>query len=633
AYWKQHLAGAPVALELPTDRPRPAVQSFRGGTVEFTLSAERTRSLQALSRETGTTLFMVLLTAFQIVLGRWSGQQDIVVGTPIAGRTHRETENLIGFFVNMLALRTDLSGDPSFRDLLGRVREVALGAYAHQDLPFEKLVEELQPARDLSRQPIFQVLFALQNVPQEVLRLPELELRRIAGLAAAAKFDLQLQLQETASGLRGRFEYATDLFDAPTIERMAGHLQILLDGALADPAVRISRLPLLSETERRQLLVEWNDTAVDYPQDKCLHELFEEQARARPDAVAVVFEDQQLTYGELDRRSNQLAHHLIELGTNLGDCIATFLERSPALIIAELAILKAGGTYVPLDPQIPRARQAWILADCTARLVLTDTAHSEAVDAEVPAVKIESVLAEERIPDHKPELALSSQNVAYVMYTSGSTGTPKGVLISHCAVNRLIINNGYAQFETNDRIAWLGNPAFDISTLEVWAPLLSGACLIVIPPAQVLQPQTLGKALRKQKVSVLHLTAGLFSEIADILGDVLADLRLLLFGGDAVDPVTVAAVLDNYRPGGLVHCYGPTEATTFSVTLNVLEVDNHSQRLPIGTPISNTQIYVVDGDLSIVPVGVAGEICIGGVGLARGYLGRPGLTAERFVPS
>jgi hypothetical protein len=379
SYWKEHLRGAPAALHLLTDRVRPPIQNFNGATHEFTISPEVTSALGRLAHTEGSTLFMVVLAAFQVILRTWSGQHDIVVGTPIAGRTRQQTEGLIGLFVNMLALRTDLSGDPSFRVLLGRVKEAALGAYAHQDLPFEKLVEVLQPVRDLSRQPVFQVLLALQNVPRERIDLPGLRLSRLSGEPVTAKLDLSLYLHEVDQGLQGQFEYATDLFDRPTIERLAGCFGGILERIVADPDRPISELPLLSEAERHQLVSEWNATVAHYPEDRCVHNLFAEQAARTPDAVAVVFQDQQLTYGEFDRRANQLAHHLKALGVGPEIAVGLCLERSLEMVVALLGIFKAGGACLPLDPSYPPERLAYMLADTRSPVIVTRGALLDAL--------------------------------------------------------------------------------------------------------------------------------------------------------------------------------------------------------------------------------------------------------------
>ena len=367
------MAGAPPSLELPTDRVRPAVASFKGGAVTFALSEQLSLGLQELSRREGVTLYMVLLAAFQVLLSRWSGQKDIVVGSPIAGRTHRETEGLIGFFVNTLAMRADLSANPTFREFLGQVKETTLGAYAHQDLPFEKLVEELQPVRDLSRQPIYQVSFVLQNQPREALELPGLRLRGWGGEQTTSKFDLTLTVFETPVGLRGVFEYATDLFERQTIERLADHFERLLEGIVADAQRRCGDLPLLSAAERQQLLVEWNATQTEYPHQSTLAELFAEQAARTPEAVALVYADQQVRYGELDRRANQLAHDLRALGIGPDVIVGLCLERSVELVIGLLGILKAGGAYLPLDPDYPPERLQFMLQDAQVSVVVTST--------------------------------------------------------------------------------------------------------------------------------------------------------------------------------------------------------------------------------------------------------------------
>ena len=630
AYWKEQLSGA-ATLQLPTDRPRPAVQSYRGATLRFAVSESVSSRLKELSRREGTTQFMVLLAAIQVLLSRWSAQRDIVVGSPIAGRTHRQTEGLIGLFVNMLALRTDLRGDLSFRELLQRVKEVTLGAYAHQDVPFEKVVEALQPVRDLSRQPLFQVAFTLQNTPQEALRLPALNSYWLHGEYVSSKFDLSFMTREGASGLQGLIEYATDLFDRETIERLSKHLIRLLERAVEDPQSQISQLTLLSEAERQQLLVQWNHTVQDYPQ-RCVHELFEEHARQCPDAVALVQNNRSLSYAELNTRANQLARHLQEVGVRSGQCVLIGLERSIELVIAELAILKAGGVYVPLDVQWPAARRAFIAADSGAKVMLCAQGQNDGAELGLLQVNVD----EPRPPAHADENLRDSQDsraTAYVMYTSGSTGEPKGVLIAHRSINNLVINNRYAQFEAGDRIGFAANAAFDASTMEVWAALLNGACLVVIEQEVLLQPAVLVQFLREQQVNVLHLTAGLIQQCAGALQPVLGQLRCLLTGGDRVDPRALATILQ-WNPGQhLIHCYGPTETTTFALTHHVREVPAGAASIPIGQPIANAQVYILDEQRQPVPVGVVGELYIGGAGVARGYLNRAELTAERFVPN
>src|SRR5215218_5714605 len=436
-YWKDQLAELPV-LELPTDHPRPAVRAHLGARQELALPESLTRSLKELSRQEGTTLFMVLLGAFQALLARYSGQEDIAIGTPIAGRNQAETEDLIGFFVNTLVMRTDLSGDPSFREVLSRVREVALGAYDHQDLPFEKLVEELQPERDLSRTPFFQVFFNMVNVDDTPIELSGLAAERIMRSDDEAMFDLTLYAAERHDGLHIRFVYDAELFEPDTVRRMLGHFRVLLEGIAADPDQRLSELPLLTEGERHRLLVQWNDTRAEYPKDRCVHELFEEQVESTPDAVAVVFEEQQLTYRELDRRANQLAHHLRALGVGPEVLVGICVERSLEMVVGLLGILKAGGAYVPLDPAYPEERISFMLEDAKASVLLTQQRLVEALpddhatevvrlDADWPVI---AQKAEENVTSRS-----AADNLAYVIYTSGSTGQPKGVMIENSALS------------------------------------------------------------------------------------------------------------------------------------------------------------------------------------------------------
>ncbi|MGE5305217.1 MAG: condensation domain-containing protein, partial [Alphaproteobacteria bacterium] len=429
SYWKGQLSGISV-LELPTDRPRPAVQSYRGSRESIELSDELTRQLKTLSRKEGVTLFMTLLAAFQTLLQRYCGQEDIAVGSPIAGRTRSETERLIGFFVNTLVLRSDLSSDPTFRELLGRVRKMALEAYEHQDIPFEKLVEELHPERDLSRSPLFQVMFAFQNVPRYSRELPGLTASPVEITNETAKFDLSLYIWEERAGLKARLEYNTDLYDAATVNRMLGHFNVLLQGIVANPDQRLSALPMLTEAERRQLLIEWNDTEREYPRDRCVHELFEAQVERSPDAVAVVFEDKQLTYRELNARANQVAHYLIKLGVGPETLVGICMERSLEMVVGLLGILKAGGAYVPLDPAYPKERLEFMLQDAQVQVLLTQQSLSLDLrtDPRTQLLCLDrdwATVAEQQATN--PHNKATPENLAYVIYTSGSTGLPKGV--------------------------------------------------------------------------------------------------------------------------------------------------------------------------------------------------------------
>jgi amino acid adenylation domain-containing protein/non-ribosomal peptide synthase protein (TIGR01720 family) len=626
AYWTERLAGAPAGLELATDRPRPAVPSFRGAVHSFAIDADRTASLMKLARAEGATLFMVLLATFNVLLARWSGQDDVVVGTPIAGRTRAETEGLIGFFINMLALRSDLTGSPSFRSLLQRVKTAALDAYAHQDLPFEKLVEALHPVRDLSREPVFQVVFALQNMPQHQGKMAGLALEPFETGTVAAKFDLELSIAETSDGLSASLVYATDLFDASTIARLADHFQRLLEQVGIQPDRRVGELVILSSAERHQLVTEWNDTAVAYPQDICLHELFADHAERRPDAVAALFGDDELCYGELDRRANQLAHHLRHLGVGPDVVVGLCVERSLDMVVGVLGILKAGGAYLPLDPRYPVERLAYMLTDAKVSVLLTQ----EALVTRLPPSNAEQVrldadwprMAEQ--PDTAPASGVDADHLAYVIYTSGSTGRPKGVMTSH----RGIMNLADAQLaqlplEETDRILQFASISFDAAVWDVVMSWRVGAALVLAEPHDVMPGEPLRDLLVRQRITTVLLPP---AALAALPATSLPDLRTLIVGGEAC----TAELLRPWLSGRQVfNAYGPTES---SVCTTMFRCAGEGKP-PIGRPLPNTRTYVLDARMQPVPVGVAGELYIGGAGLARGYLLRPGLTAERFVPN
>ena len=634
-YWQEHLKEAPALLALPTDRPRGAVQTFAGAHQKFELSPQLTERLTQLSQQQGATLFMTLLAVYDTLLYRYTGQSDILVGTPIANRNRSEIEGLIGFFANTLVMRTDLSANPSFCDLLGRVREVALGAYAHQDLPFEMLVEALQPERNLSHTPLFQVAFILQNAPKSEVEMTGLTISHLSTENITAKFDLTLAMGNTDAGLVGVWEYNTDLFDASTIERMAGHFVTLLEAIVANPQERISQLPLLTAVEQQQLLIDWNDTQVDYPADKCIHQLFEEQVERTPDAVAVVYENEQLTYHELNCRANQLAHYLKSLGVGVDELVGICLERTPLMMVGLLGILKAGGAYVPLDPEYPQERLEFMLADTQVKVLLTQDKLVESLpqhQARVVCLDTDWQIIHQENQDNLNS-TVSAENLAYVIYTSGSTGRPKGVVVTHQAVNRLVLNTNYIQLTPDDCIAQAANIAFDATTFEIWGALLHGARLVIITKSVLLSPQEFAVNLRSHKVSVLFLTTALFNQLANLLPQAFASVRYLLFGGEAVDPRWVQEVLDKGAPQHLLHVYGPTENTTFSTWYLVEELVDTATTIPIGQAISNTQTYILDQKLQPVPVGVPGELYLGGVGLARGYLNRPELTNEKFIPN
>jgi len=644
AYWRQQLAGAPRRLELPTDRPRARVSLHRGGARPTALGEELSREVVAFSRRLGATPFMTLLAAFGLLLGRTAHQEDLLVGTPIANRTQRETEGLIGFFVNTLVLRVALApggSRPGFGDLVRQVRQAALGAYGHQDLPFERLVTELDPDRDASRPPLVQVMFALQNAPAERLALPGLTLVPLAQEEGTAKFDLTLAFEESAAGLSGSLEYDAELFDRTTVERLLARFTVLLRGALGSPDLAVQDLPWLFPGEREQLLLEWNDSWSDYPRQAGVPELFAAQAAMRPGAVAVVGQDGEAwSYARLEEASNRLARHLRRRGVEAGDAVGIAMERSPELILGMLAILKAGGAYVPLDAGYPDERLAFMLEDTGASLVLAQATTRERLEGLsrllqiVPILPIEDAAWQEENggPLGVPVPAAS---LAYVIYTSGSTGRPKGVAVPHRAIVRLVRETPFVPLGPADRVAHASNISFDAATFEIWGALLNGGAVVVIPKTLALAPAQLARRLRDERVTTLFLTTALFNQVAEEEPTAFLALRHLLFGGEAVDPGAVARVLAAGPPERLLHVYGPTESTTYAAWHRVSAPAPDvlaAGTVPIGQPLANTTAYLVDSRQQLAALGEIGELCLGGEGLAWGYLHRPELTAERFVP-
>ena len=630
AYWRDHLAGAPADLELPADRPRRAEPSLRGAWSNDRYDADLTDAVRALGRREDATLFMVLLAAFAALLGRLSGQDDLndlVIGSPIANRNREELEGLIGFFVNTLALRADLSGDPDVRELLARTRRTAHGAFAHQDLPFERIVEELRPDRVAGRNPLFQVSFAVQNVPLPALRVPGLDILPLDLDTGTAKFDLSLFFTEHEDVLLAGLEYPVERFDPATISRLLGHLRILLAGAVADPGCRLSALPLLAEPERHQLVTEWNDTAGVSERHLSITALFAAQAARTPDAPAVIFGERRLTYAELDRESDRLARRLAAVEVGPERLVGLSLERSAGLIVAMLAVLKAGGAYLPLDPAHPEARRSALLAEAGVRVLVVRERPGIPAGLDVLSVS----LTEDDSAEAPFRGPASPASLAYVLFTSGSTGRPKGVAISHRSVVRLAREPSDARFAPGDRVAQASNPAFDAMTCEVWGALLNGACLVGIEQDVLLSPRELAAALRREGITAMFLTAALFHEVVRNEPSAFAPLDRLLVGGETVDPRRVREAL----AGGLrrfVDAYGPTECTTFATLSSFEQVADGARALPLGYPIPETRALLADRGLRLVPLGATGEILLGGDGLARGYLGRPDLTAELFVP-
>ena len=655
AYWRDELAGAPAALPLPVDRQRPAAPSFRGASAMLRLPGAA--ALRQAARREGTTLYMLLLAGFAALLARVTGEEDLLVGTPVADRPRPEVEGLIGFFVNTLAIRARTAGDPSFRGLLAAVRDTALAAFAHQDLPFEMLVEELRPERERSRNPLVQVLFTFQGAGQttagdgtglHLVRLPW-------GERSTAKLDLLLSAMEmpVEAGLESRgesneaeitlvLEYAADLFTAATAARLLGHYATLVAGAAASPTspeLPLSCLPLLSAPERHQLVAEWNDTASSFPHRR-IHDLFMDQAAARPDAIAVSWEGGTMSYGELDRRSDEIARHLRRLGVATDARVGLVVERSPEMVAALLGILKAGGGYLPLDPSYPSERLALLMADAAPAAVVGPRhllAALPVIPDGAPRLAYEDALAGSTGAGTGADIApvradVPPAGLAYVLYTSGSTGAPKGVEVSHRAVVRLVRETGYMSFGPGEVFLQLVPMSFDLATWEIWGALLNGGCLALLPPG----PYTLADvyaAVARHGVTTIWLTSGLFHLAVEEGIAPLGGLRQLVAGGDVLSRPHVERALAALPNVDLINGYGPTENTALSTTHRLrggLAAGETS--VPIGRPIAASRAYVLDRSLAPLPIASVGELYVGGAGVARGYLGRPALTAERFVP-
>ncbi|MCU0532553.1 MAG: amino acid adenylation domain-containing protein [Hydrococcus sp. Prado102] len=635
-YWRKQLQDLP-RLDLLTDYPRPAIQSYKGATQSLILSEELSQALKAFSQQQGVTLFMTLLAAFQVLLHRYSNQNDIVVGTPIANRNRAETEGLIGFFVNTLVLRTNLEGDRSFTELLKRVREVTLEAYTHQDIPFEQLVEELKVERHLNRNPLFDVMFTLENSSTEELKLPGLTLSPLTQESKTAIFDLILSISDTEQGLTGAIEYSTDLFDSSAIAQMLAHYQVLLETIVTNPKLRLSQIPLLTAKERDRLLREWNDTEAEYPQDKCIHELFEERVEKAPDAIALVFEDQYLTYRELDNRANQLARYLQQLGVRAEVPVGIYLKRSLEMFVAMLGVLKAGGAYIPIDPTYPSERVATILEDARVGLIVSQSGlETELLSNQTKWINLDRI--SDLISQHSIDSclnAIDSENLAYVIYTSGSTGKPKGVAITHQAlVNYTLEIIEQFELQGGDRMLQFASIGFDVVVEEIFPTWIIGATVVLPGATELISCREFQHLIEQEQITVFELPTAYWhqwvSELFDSQQTVPSCVRLAIVGGERISPERLRQWQQFSTP--LIHVYGLTE-TTVTSTLYRLNSDVKLLELPIGKAIANTQIYLLDSNLQPVPVGVAGEIYIGGAGIARGYLNRAELTAERFIPN
>ena len=637
SYWRKQLDDL-AALQLPADRPRLGTQSFRGAKQKWTLRPDLTQALKALSRREGATLFMTLLAAFQTLLHRYTGQGDIAVGSPVAGRNQVELEGLIGVFVNTLVFRTVFSDNPTFKELLRRARSVCVDAYSRQDLPFGKLVEELQPQRNLNYNPLFQVTFQLNTGPRTLLQLPGIEIEDMEVESGISKFDLSLTLTDRGEDLAGWLEYSTDLFEPTTVARMLSHFQVLLEGIVADPDRRISELPLLSEAEKHQVMVEWNQTARDFPKQKCVHQLFEEQAKRRPGAVAVVFEERQLSYGELNRRANQLAHYLRNRGAGPEVPVGLGLERSLEMIVGLLGILKAGAAYVPLDPEYPKERLTFMLKDANVRLLITEQGLLDELSQ--PGVGVVCLDREwkeiAKESEENPNSEIIGQSLAYVIYTSGSTGRSKGVAVEHLQVLNYVLSIlDRMELPWPSSFATVSSLGADLGNTVIFSSLCTGAALHVIARDRMTDAEAMAEYGRRHALECLKIVP---SHLAALLTtahpESVLPRKLLILGGEAASWPWVKS-LEKLAPGCVIlNHYGPTEATIGVTTYRVerMTVSREMSTVPLGRPLSNNQIYILDPYLRPVPIGVAGELYIGGRNVARGYLHCPDLTAERFIP-
>ena len=635
SYFKDRLAGAPAVLELPTDRSRPPVQSFRGAHYPIGLPSSLVLSLKDLGREEGVTLFSVLLAVFKTLLFRYTGVEDIIVGTPVANRNFSEIESLIGLFANTLVLRTDLSKNPTFRELLSRVHEAGIAAFARQDMPFEQLVEELQPPRNPAHNPIFQVMFSFNNTPIQQLELSGLDVELLdAADSGTSQFDLTIQLEQQDL-LTGYVEYDTGLFDEATIARLVQHYHVLLEGAVRSPTSRLCDLPLLTADEYDIVLNKWARGETCKVENQCIHHLVEAQARARPDAIAIDAGEEQITYSELNKRANRLAHYLINMGVQPENCIGICIERSISAIVGLLGIEKAGGAYLPLDPSYPNERIYETIKSARARIVVTDSATSREIglDDELAILLDTDWKQISQEPTLDPGVTLDPDFLSYVIYTSGTTGQPNGVMINHRSVVNLAGFFRYWARKEDAICTWCHSYAFDFSVWEIWGALANGLRLVPIDGDSTIAPERLIDLLQKKQVTHIGLTPSVWRQIATKWREFESTLDSLplaqvLLGGESLSSKTIEG--RHRRQFETWNFYGPTEATVWATCQ---ELGAETTNITIGGPISNCMTYVLDESLSPIPIGARGEIFIGGAGLARGYFDQPHRTAEHFIPN
>ncbi|MGZ4112619.1 MAG: non-ribosomal peptide synthetase, partial [Tumebacillaceae bacterium] len=635
SYWKNQLAGSDFVLNLATDFPRPPVKSNKGARAFLHVRKEVVDKLKEIGKHAGASSFMTLMAAFKAFLHRYTGQEDLLVGTPFANRNRREMEGTIGYFLTGIVMRTQVAGDLSFIDLVNREKDVAYGAYSHQELPFGMLIDEVQPKRDASRNAIYQACFVYVDEPDDKVALPELELDFEMIDGETAKYDITLGLSEVEDGLTGFLEYSPTMFARETVERMAQHWLNLLDGIIADPSQKIADLPLLSQAEEEMMLVQWNDTAVELPEHYFAHQLFEAQADRTPDATAVVFEETTLTYRELDQRSNQLAHHLQKAGIGKGKRVGLLMDRSLELVVAMYGVLKAGGAYVPLDPNYPHDRLAFMVEEAQVAALLTqhhlgDTlsahnAHVIALDSDWGQIAGEST--------ERPTVELTGDDLAYVLFTSGSTGKPKGAMLPHRALgNQMLWYVNYFGMNADDRLLQKSPFSFDSSVWELHAPLISGGQLVMAVPGGHQDMRYLVEAVQKHQITIIKFVPALlhlFAEEPDLSN--CTSLRTVVTGGEVLSIELQDRVLERLPNADLYNVYGPTEACINSNAYKCVRGVRPRYSVPIGRPVANVKLYVLDSHMHPVPIGVPGELYIGGQSVGLGYLNRPELTAERFI--
>ncbi|WP_432408908.1 amino acid adenylation domain-containing protein [Wukongibacter sp. M2B1] len=627
-YWLEVFSGEIPVLNMPTDYPRPSLQSFKGDRMGFKIDEGLVRDLRSIAAETGSTMYMVILAAYNVLLSKYSGQEDIVVGSTIAGRPHPDLEGIMGMFVNTLAMRNQAKGEKSFREFLLEVKEKALKAYENQDYQFEELVEKLSIPRDMSRNPLFDTMFTMQNIESEELKIEDVKFETYGIENKAAKFDLTLSAVEAGEIIEFDLEYCTELYKKETIQRLSRHFKNILRKIAENPEESIDQIDMLTEEEKRQLLIDFNDTKREYPRDKTIHELFEEQVEKSPDNIALIFEDKEVTYRELNERSNQLARVLRKRGVGPETIVGIMVERSIEMIVGILGILKAGGAYLPIDPEYPEERIMFMLEDGRVNMVLTQDflVDNQKYNCKIINLNDRMLYQGER---QNFEVVNNPNNLAYVMYTSGSTGKPKGVIVEHKNVVRLVKNTNYINFMQGDCILQTGALTFDASTFEIWGTLLNGLSLYMVNKSIILDANKLANVLNEYKITTIWLTSSLFNQLSKGNPEMFSPVKNLLVGGDVLSLQHINEVRNRCSKLNIINGYGPTENTTFSICFRIDK--EYSENIPIGKPISNSSAYILDNHNNIQPIGVAGELCVGGDGVARGYLNREELTSEKFV--